>query len=212
MRDESSAAIIAGQNDALTIVGAPSKRGGKPLSFIVFNPQCRASTDLGGASLRFFPTVEETVQHVYNITAIHRGGESNAPRHMYSGYILVPPGDIVSPRHEIASQYQANIRLLQETLELKNTRARGLSSRAEIGALQARTELELQEERNTFAQRDTILAEIVALKFELDDIHAFTAVILDIHPSPETPAVDIDTETEVNFSPPSPFNIKITTL
>jgi hypothetical protein len=188
---------VTGQNDALTIVGVSSESSGKPSSYIVFNPQCRASTDLGGASLRIFPTVEETVGHVYNITAIHRGVQSKAPRHMYGGYILVPQVDTISPGHEIASQYQANIRLLQTTLELKTIKAGELSSIAEIGSLQSRTESELQGEMDAFARRDAILAEIVALKLDLEDVHAITASILEIPPSPEKTVTDIETDSEV---------------
>jgi hypothetical protein len=188
---------VTGQNDALTIIGVSSES--MPSSYIVFNPQCRASTDLGGASLRIFPTVEETVGHVYNITAIHRGVESNSPRHMYSGYILVPHVDTISSGHETTSQYQVNTRLLQAALKLKAVRAGELSSRAEIGSLQTRAELELQGEIDAFARRDAILAEMVALKIDLEDVHAITASILELQPSPENTVIDIETDLEVVY-------------
>ena len=150
----------------------------------MFNPRCRASLDLGSASLRFFLTAEEAFLHVYNVISIHRGDESSAPQYAYAGYMFGPKSaNNTSPRQEVDSHYQSNIRLLERTLQLKRMRIRENASRHEIGSLQTATEIELQAEKATLERRDTNLAEATSLEIDLAAAQEFAAAMLEFWPN-----------------------------
>lgn len=121
LNEESPAAVLCGQNDALTIVRLKSPKGG---SYVVFNPQCRASLEMKNASLRYFPTLDDATLHVYNIMAIYRGAESRFPAHMYEGYILVPSASFA--QITVVVMYQVQMREKEKSLKAKQASPPGM--------------------------------------------------------------------------------------
>ena len=110
MQDAPAAIVLSGHNDAVTVIRAPSlSKLTKKAAYIVFNPQCRASVEMKGLSLRYLPTLDDAVNHIYNILAIHRGAESSAPEHMCAGYTLIPSAVFAQSRTVVV--YQADLRV-----------------------------------------------------------------------------------------------------
>lgn len=119
LQDGPSATVICGQNDTLTIVCVDT-------SFIVFNPHCRASVDMQDPSLRYFPTAEQAVKHVYNIMAIYRGAESESLEHLFAGYIVIPSDSFA--QSEAVAKYQESVNKPKEQTIEKDTSTRTSSS------------------------------------------------------------------------------------
>lgn len=190
-----SVAVLVGQNDALTVAPLPSlSKSSMSTCYVVFNPQCRASRDMGGASLRYFSNISETARHVYNVISIHRGTNSKDPGHFYTGYVLVP-AELFGIGDEMAAVYQANVSVLQANTEIAAMKEKELALRAEIARLEAELEREVLEEKKILERKEERIAEIVALEEDLKDAHSFTAALLDGFPADEaSQSTSTDTE------------------
>lgn len=176
-----AAAVIFGQNDTLCV----AKMHKSVEYFVVFNPRCRASPDLSGASIRLFTTAESTAQHVYNIVNIFTTHLIATSRNVYGASVFVPYTEpLISRRrkgagHPDTAVYHANVNLLRTTLELAKAHATQRTSARAI----ADTERQIDEEKVVVKQAQTSFEErkkvIRKLKQELADSQAITAAMMD---------------------------------
>jgi hypothetical protein len=177
-------AILDGANDTIACMGLPAKRNEPRTTFVVFNPRCRSSPDLTGASLRVFPTLLDTVNHISSLFSIYKSADPDGPKAMYSAHVLRLVDLVTLEEKIIPSTYQVNMHLLQETRRLEVIAAKEGEARREMNRLITRIEDVDDECRAAHSKRHMHSEAISRLQTELKDVQAMTAAMLgDVQPS-----------------------------
>jgi cell division protein FtsB len=177
-------AVLDGDNDTIACIGLPGKRNEPRTTFIVFNPRCRSSPDLTGASLRIFPTPEDTVNHIASLFSIYKSADPDGPKAMYNAHVLRLV-DLVTLKEKVTSStYEVNMHLLEETRRLEVIAAREGEARREMKNLITRIEVVDDECREAYYKQNMHSEAIYRLQNDLSDVQAMTAAMLgDVQPS-----------------------------
>jgi hypothetical protein len=177
-------AVLDGDNDTIACIGLPAKRNEPRTTFIVFNPRCRSSPDLTGASLRVFPTLQDTVNHISSLFSIYKSAAPDGPKAMYNAHVLRLVDPVTLKENGIPSTYQVNMHLLQETRRLEVIAAKEGEARREMNQLIKRIEAVEDECRVAHSRRKMYSEDISRLRTQLEDVQAMTAAMLgDVQPS-----------------------------
>jgi hypothetical protein len=177
-------AVLDGDNDTIACIGLPGKRNEPRTTFIVFNPRCRSSPDLTGASLRIFPTPQHTINHIASLFSIYKSADPYGPKAMYNAHVLRLVDLVTLKEKIISSTYQVNMHLLQETRRLEVISAKEGEARREMNRLITRIE-EVEDECRAAHSKQNMHSETISrLQTRLSDVQAMTAAMLgDVQPS-----------------------------
>lgn len=170
-------AVIDGDNDTIVVLGLPAERHVLRKSFIVFNPRCRSSVDLMGASLRHFPTPEDTARHIFSLLNIYKSPYPDGPVAICNALIFRLAEKVFTEEDPLASVYQANMILLRENRQVEITAAKEGEARREMNRTTIRIQAVEEECKRAFERRDRQLEEASFIERQLSHLQAVTAAM-----------------------------------
>jgi hypothetical protein len=126
------------------------------------------------ASIRFFTSLQATAEHVFKLINILWMPNSLVPQSYFKYYLFTAP-EVMTTYIPV---YQANMRLLQNNLELESLVSRERGRHDEIKSIKNRIDVEERREKEALRHKEQLYEQIAALKIELANEQAKTDAML----------------------------------
>lgn len=145
---------------------------------VVFNPRCRRSPDLSHASFLALPDQTTTAKHLERIFAIVSSLVSTDPLNEFIFYHLSLKSQPAGYQNAILPVYESNLRCLSNKLGLESLISTEKSHTQAIERAQTQIIAEKNKEEMATAKKSRILAEIIAMEQDLENLRNLTSSVL----------------------------------